>query len=203
MKRLRAIAERIGLVAVICLGGCSESDSRAAHPSGEWLAEQVREAFAQRGYLARASNLAPHLHRLAPQNVAEVRAVYDEYMPALSESELQLFMDAWAGFDGAAALEYAMGIPFTRQAGVARQAAVQSWAIRDPLSASRAVSELIEQKPRMAKELPLALVAGWALAPRGGVEESLLSVPERSDLIGVAVGGIYRRDGPERTLQMG
>lgn len=195
------VAERFSLVFLVWLAGCSQADPGAARPSDERLVEQVRGAFSEGGHLARASKLVPLLQRLAPENLDAVREVYDEYMPALSECELQLFVDAWTGFDGPAALEYAMAIPFAQQRGVASEAAVQGWAIRDPQSANQAVTELLTRRPRKTKDLPSSLVAGWALAPQGGLEDFLLSVPERPDLIGVAVGAVYRRAGPERTLR--
>ena len=201
MSKGTLIAASVCCLPFLVLAGCVEPRSTVTELGPAALAEEIRAAFSEPRPLDRMRRLTSALGQLGPENLDEVRAVYDEYLEGLDELELQPFFDAWARFDGPAAFEYAMGVPFPVQAETAREAALYAWAVHDLISAVRAAEQVAEDRPRIALLLYRPVVRAWALSGQDGLQEYILSTSNKGPFILAAVPQIYQRVGADGLLR--
>lgn len=124
--------------------------------------ESFRRGLEDPDWLTRTHRLSSFLQSLSPENLPEALEALEPHLPWLSTDELRLFMFAWARFDPAGALEYALAWPpQVRRIGAG--AAVYAWGFRDPGAARAALEEV--QAPELAEFLEGRLVAGWTHGP--------------------------------------
>src|SRR5262249_1802194 len=132
------------------------------------LAASIRAALAEGDALDRLGRTASLLQHLDAESLPEVLAVYDQMLPILGQWETRPFVAAWARFDPAGALQHVLAWPFrtTREIGV--EAAIEGWALRDPVAARGAIEQLAADQRALQEPLLVGLLAGWVRSGPGG-----------------------------------
>jgi hypothetical protein len=169
-----------------------EADEVAVEPLGPAL----RAALSDGSQLGRSRKLTQALERLDSENLGEALEVYEAKMWGLGECEIRPFVDAWARFDPAGAVDSIRSWPkATKQVGL--EAAIWSWAQNHPAAARIAAEQLIDESPLFARGLTDNLVVGWVHSGVGGVVKFVEELPQtlRGGAVVALVGSQGRRLG--------
>jgi hypothetical protein len=136
------------------------------------------------------------LQHLDPENVVEVVAVYDRLLNLLDESDIRPFVIAWTRFDPAAALDHTLNWKFPEKQAIGASAAIEGWALRDPIGALQAYEEAKVRVPSNSEDLFLKLLTGWLHSGEGGLVEYIADLSEYKREIAISrVVGRIMRDG--------
>lgn len=181
-----------GLAVVLTLA-CSGSEPQFTPTQ---LAERVRSGLSEQSVLDRQLAVAPLLEELQPENVEAVRTVYLESAAWLSPIDIEIFVDAWARFDGLAAYGFARRAQESLKAP-ALVAALHAWAMSDLPHALRVVNDLVQHEPKFGQQLVEPMVRGWVHSRHTGLEEFLLENPETGELLNAAIPEFYRTRGAD------
>jgi len=154
----------------------------------------IRAALAEKDGLDRVARTATVLQHLDPENVIEAAAVYDRLLNLLDESEIRPFVIAWTRFDPAAALDHTLNWKFPEKQEMGASAAIEGWALFDPIGALQAYDEARVRVSGSAEGLFLNLLTGWLHSGEGGLVEYIadLSDHKREVAISRVVGRIMR-----------
>ena len=146
-------------------------------PPPENLAAALEEALGEPDVLDRTERTAHLLQYLDAENVEEVSKLYHRMLNIIGELAIRPYITAWARFDPEAALNHTLRWPFKDKMEMGAQAAIEAWALRDPVGALEAYEELLERRPGMGDVLLFDLLTGWVYSGHGGVEEYIANLP--------------------------
>ena len=189
------------IVAAFVFGRAATPTEAAGAP--EDLGASVRSALGEAGSLARLARTANLMQHLDADAVPEVAAVYDLMLSGLDECDIRPFVDAWTQIDPAAALDHTLSWPYESRRKFGVDAAIRSWAVRDPFDALLVSEQLRQEHPSLAAGAFKNLVIGWVQSGQRGLDSYIagLSPLRRDDAIGLVVGGLMRRGGTKPTLR--
>lgn len=180
---------------------------RGAAPPGaisapEDLGASIRGALGEGDALERIVRTADLVQHLDAENLPGVRAAYDRMLTVIDQVDIRPFVAAWARFDPAAALDHTLAWPFQTKREYGVEAAMLSWAQRDPLAARLAYEQAAPDHPSVRRTLFIALVAGWVHSGQAGLDRYIADLPRSSQetAAGTAIGALIRRGGPEAVL---
>jgi hypothetical protein len=162
----------------------------------------VRAALGEKDALDRVARTASVLQQIDPENALEAAAVYDQMLNILDELDIRPFMLAWARVDPAAALDHALHWSFLDKQKFAAGAAIEGWAMRDPIGARQAYKSAIADFPSLSEDLFLNLLTGWVYSGEGGLDEYLagLSKQQRDTAITKVAARLMRVGGIDATM---
>jgi hypothetical protein len=162
----------------------------------------IRAALGEKDGLDRAERTASLLQQLDPENVLEAAAVYDRMLNILGELDLRPFVIAWARFDPAAALDHTLRWPFMDKQKMGAGAAIEGWAMRDPIGALQAYKETRARVPSLSEDLFLDMLTGWLYSGEGGLDEYLAGLPNVSQDKAIArvTAKLMRSGGADATM---
>ncbi len=162
----------------------------------------IRAALGEKDAVDRAERTASLLQQLDPENVLEVAAVYDRMLNILDELDIRPFAIAWARFDPAAALDHTLGWPFLDKQKMGASAAIEGWAMRDPIGARKAYEETSARLPSLSEDLFLSLLTGWLYSGEGGIDAYItgLSNVKQEMAITRVAGRLMRSGGADATM---
>jgi len=188
------------IVAAFAAGRATLPPETASPPDDFGAA--IRAALAEKDGVDRAERTASVLQQLDPENVLEVTAVYDRMLNVLDEYDIRPFAIAWARFDPAAALDHSLDWPFMDKQKTGASAAIEGWAMRDPVGALQAYKEAIARRPSLSDDLFLSLVTGWLYSGEGGLDEYMagLSNQRRDMAITRVAAKLMRRGGADAAM---
>jgi hypothetical protein len=188
------------IVAAFAAGRATLPPETASPPDDFGAA--IRAALAEKDGVDRAERTASVLQQLDSENVLEVTAVYDRMLNVLDEYDIRPFAIAWARFDPAAALDHSLGWPFLDKQKTGASAAIEGWAMRDPVGALQAYKEAIARRPSLSDDLFLSLVTGWLYSGEGGLDEYIagLSNQRRDMAITRVAAKLMRRGGADAAM---
>ena len=154
----------------------------------------IRAALAEKDGLDRMARTAAVLQHLDPENVVEATAVYDRLLNLLNEPDIRPFVIAWARFDPAAALDHTLNWRFPDQQNAGANAAIEGWAMRDPIGALQAYDEAKTRVQGSAENLFLHLLTGWLYSGEGGLVEYIADLSDHNREIAISrvVGRVMR-----------
>jgi hypothetical protein len=154
----------------------------------------IRAVLAEKDGLERVARAAAVLQHLGPENVAEAAAEYDRLLNLLDELDIRPFALAWARFDPAAALQHTLRWRSPHQQKIGAAAAMEGWAMRDPVGALQAYEETKTSAPSISEDLFLNLLSGWLYSGDGGLVEYIADLSEykREVAISRVVGKVMR-----------
>jgi hypothetical protein len=154
----------------------------------------IREALAETDPLERVTRIAAVMQHLDSENVAEAVAVYGRLLNLLEEVDIRAFAIAWTRFDPAAALEHTISWRFPDKQQVGASAAMEGWALRDPVGALGAYEEAVASAPSISEELFLSLLTGWLYSGEEGLTEYIAALTghKRELALSRVVGRIMR-----------
>jgi hypothetical protein len=147
-------------------------------PVSSDLGADLLAALAEASPSERLVGLAQALERVDAGNLDRMIEVIDRERTVLSESEIQLFFEAWARFEPLAALEHPLNERWparTRVPSVA--AAMERWALSDPIAAREFVDRRLQAAPKLGQKLIHPFVSGWAHSGAPGAFEYILEIP--------------------------
>jgi hypothetical protein len=177
-----------------------------ATPAPDDLGAEIRAALAEGDVLERFDRTAGLLQHLDSDNLPGVLAVYDQMIAILDDSAIRVFVAAWARFDPLAALDHARAWPFVPKQEIGVQAALSSWALRDPLAARLAIDGVVADQPHLGEKLYHGLVVGWVHsdAEGEGLDRYLADLPPatRDRIVVVAVATLMRARGAEAAIAL-
>ena len=180
---------------------------RSAAPPGassapEDLGASIRLALGEGDMLERIERTAGLLQHLDAENLPAVRAVYDQMLTVIGETDIHPFVAAWVRFDPLGALDHTLAWPFETKRELGAEAAMLGWAQADPLAARMAFEQVARERPGVRRTLLIALVAGWVHSGQEGLDRYIAELPRASQetAAGTAIGALMRRGGPEATL---
>ncbi len=154
-------------VAAFAVGRITTPPAAASAP--EDIAASIRSALSHASALEGFGRTASLLQHLDPETLPEVLAVYDQMLSILDECDIRPFVDAWARFDSAAALDHTLAWPFKIKQEFGVQAAIRSWALHDPLEAQLAYKQTFKENRTLDQEgLFRNLLIGWVHSGQGG-----------------------------------
>ena len=189
-------------VAAFAVGRITTPPEAASAP--EDIAASVRSALSHAGALEGFGRTASLLQHLDPETLPEVLGVYDQMLSILDECDIRPFVDAWARFDAAAALDHTLAWPFKIKQEFGVQAAIRSWALHDPLEAQLAYEQTFKQNRTLDQQaLFRNLVIGWVHSGQGGLDTYLAGLPPiAQDKATVYVAGnLMRKSGAEAAMR--
>lgn len=174
-SRLRGSASGIALAVflIVGVGACdSQPTGSPIEPNMEVdrFGPAVQRALADPSLLRGTQRLAQLLDRLPPDQLDDVRLVFEAEGYALDELELDLFFHAWARIDPAAAVDHARTFSWETKRGPVLAAAIQGWALQDPQAAREVVDDLYNPRSPLSRPLYEGLVLGWASSGEPGLE---------------------------------
>jgi len=154
----------------------------------------IRGALAETDPLDRVTRIAAIMQHLDPQNVVEAAAVYDRLLNLLEEVDIRAFVIAWTRFDPAAAFDHTISWRFPDKQKVGASAAIEGWALRDPIGALQAYEEAATSVPSISEDLFLNMLTGWLYSGEDGLIEYIagLSGHKRELALSRVVGRIMR-----------
>jgi len=164
MERMREIWPGASLIATAlacCTAfGIACGVDRSAPLDAADMQVQVATALRDPETVARTVALVRLLEQLEPGNVAGAAAAVDERLTVIEESDLQLFLHAWAAFDTQAALDHALAWPLKTKREFGAGKVIYYWAWRDGASDAKFnLDSLVESDVR--KSARSELVKGW------------------------------------------
>lgn len=189
-------------VAAFAVGRITTPPEAASAP--EDIAASVRSALSHAGALEGFGRTASLLQHLDPETLPEVLAVYDQMLSILDECDIRPFVDAWARFDSAAALDHTLAWPFKIKQEIGAQAAIRSWALHDPLEAQLAFAQTIKENRTLdQEELFRNLLIGWVHSGQGGLDTYLAGLPPgaQDKATIVVAGNLMRKGGAEAAMR--
>jgi len=197
----------IGLLVAAAVAGFAVGRITTPHEAAlapEDLAGAVRSALSHASALEGFGRTASLLQHLDAETLPEVLAVYDRMLSILDECDIRPFVDAWARFDAAAALEHTLAWPFKIKQKLGVQAAIRSWALHDPLEAQLAYEQTFKNNRTLdQEELFRNLVIGWVHSGQGGLDTYLAGLPPVAQDKGTVVvaGNLMRKSGAEAAMR--
>jgi len=163
------------------------------------MALAARNALGQGSPMVRLGQSTQVLQHLNAENLDEVLAVYEMMLSGLGDCDLRIFSDAWAQFDPRGAFDHAMGWEWSHKRVVGSDAAIRSWAIRDPIEAASALPDIVAENSRIQNRIVDNFVVGWAHSGQPGLDEYIAGIktqaPEK--YVAQVQNAILRRGGPE------
>jgi hypothetical protein len=171
-------------------------------PVSDDFGAAVRAALGEKDALDRIARTASVLQQIDPENALEAAAVYDQMLNILDELDIRPFMIAWSRVDPAAALDHALHWSFMDKQKFAAGAAIEGWAMHDPIGARQAYKSAIADFPSLSETLFLNLLTGWVYSGEGGLDEYLagLSNVNQEMAITRVVGKLMRNGGADATM---
>ncbi len=163
------------VAAAFAVGRSTAPSERA--PTPEDLAAALEAALGEPDVLDRTERTAQLLQHLDSENVTEVAKVYHRMLNILGELAIRPYIAAWARFDPEAALNHTLRWPFQDKMEMGAQAAIEAWALRDPVGALAAYEELSQRRPGLEEVLLFDMLTGWVYSGQGGVEEFIANLP--------------------------
>ena len=130
-----------------------------------------RNALGHGSPMMRLGQSAQVLQHLNAENLEEVLAVYEMMLTGLGDCDLRIFSDAWAQFDPRGAFDHAMGWEWSHKRVVGSDAAIRSWAIRDPIEAAAALPDIVAENSRIQTRIIDNFIVGWAHSGQPGLDE--------------------------------
>ncbi len=190
----------VAVVAAFAAGRVTAPPESASAPDDFGAA--IRAALGEKDGVDRAERTASLLQQLDPENVLEVAAVYDRMINMLDEAAIRPFAIAWARFDPAAALDHTLRWPFRDKQQIGASAAIEGWALRDPIGALQAYEETSARLPSFSDDLLVNMLTGWVYSGEGGLDEYLagLSNVKQDMAITAVVGRRMRSGGADATM---
>lgn len=189
------------LAAAFAIGRGAPPPSPDAAP--EDLAAAIRVALGESSSMERFGRTSSLLRHLGPENLPEVRTIYDQILSVLGECDIRLFVEAWARFDPAAAFDHTNGWRFSskRKSGV--EAALYGWTLRDQLAARLAFQQIAADDTSLQDGLFRNLVTGWVHSGQEGLDAYLAGLTPLAQNKGTAIvaGALGRRDGTEAIVR--
>ena len=175
---------------------------RGAISAPEDLGASIRLALGEGDVLERIVRTADLIQHLDAENLPGVRAAYDRMLTVIDQVDIRPFVAAWARFDPAAALDHTLAWPFQTKREYGVEAAMLSWAQRDPLAARLAYEQVAPDHASVRRTLFIALVAGWVHSGQAGLDRYIaeLSSSAQEAAAGTATGALIRKGGPEAVL---
>jgi len=163
-------------------------------PAPDNFGAAIRAALSEKDGLDRAARIAAISQHLGPENVVEAAAVYDRLINLLGETDIRPFVLAWARFDPAAALDHTLDWKFPNQQKIGAGAAIEGWAMRDPIAARQAYDEARARVTILSEGLLLKLLTGWLNSGKEGLVEYIADLSDQRREIAIArvVGGAMR-----------
>src|SRR5262245_9111120 len=168
----------VAAIAAFAIGRARAPAKPVAAPGD--LGARVRAALGEGDELTRLGQAAILLENLDPSTLPEVLAVYDEMLPVLGQWEIRPFVAAWARFDPAGALEHTRAWPFKIKREIGVEAAIEGWALRDPVAARHAFEQLTAERSALREQLFLGLLAGWVHSGQDGLVGYIAELPPAS-----------------------
>jgi hypothetical protein len=139
---------------------------------------------------------------LDAESLPGVVAVYDRMLSGLDECDIRPFVDAWTRFDPTGALDHTLAWRFRTRQAFGVDAAIRSWAVRDPFEAQLVSEQVGQEHPTLREGVFNNLVVGWVQSGQRGLDSYLagLSPLAQDAAVGLVVGGLMRKGGAEPTL---
>jgi hypothetical protein len=162
----------------------------------------IRAALGEADEVDRAERTAAVLQHLDAENVVEAVAVYDQMINMLDEMDIRPFASAWARFDPAGALDHTLHWRFRDKQQIGASAAIEGWALRDPVAALQAYDDASARFPSFSEDLFLNLLTGWLYSGEGGLVEYIAAIKGHKQEIAIArvVGKLMRKSGADATM---
>jgi len=188
------------VVAAFATGRVTAPPESASAPDDFGAA--IRAALAEEDGVDRAERTASVLQQLDPENVLEVAAIYDRMINILDELDIRPFVSAWARFDPAGALDHTLGWRFRDKQKMGAGAAIEGWAMRDPIGARQAFEETGARLPSLSEDLFLNMLTGWLYSGEGGLDEYLAGLSSQRQEAGVTrvAAKLMRRGGADAAI---
>ena len=164
-------------------GGARLTSSAGAPESNEspgLLRPALEQALRQPSQLDRIRQLSAHIERLDADNLDEALQVYEREHWWLRETEIMLFLEAWARFDPESAHDYAVRWPSSENRLNAITAALRAFALHDPQEAAAKAEERAQAYPRNRSRLIEAAFVGWVESREPGLIDLMATKPEES-----------------------
>jgi hypothetical protein len=139
-------------------------------PPPDDLASAIQASLGEGDNLDRLGRTANLLEGLEPEDLPDVMAVYERMIPSIDSWDLAAFFSAWARFDPAGAIEYALAWPrrnMLEQRRIGIRAALAGWAYTDPSAARVAAEKIAKEHAPIRGDVWAGLVAGWVRSDRG------------------------------------
>jgi hypothetical protein len=153
------------------------------------MREGVSQALSDRDYLSRSAQLVRLLEGLDRGNLIGALDAYEAQLASTGESEIRLFLHAWARLDPAGAFEHVQTWPRAKQ--VPAVAAVSlAWARTDPRATAAAVGRAESQ---VADAAAPGIAQGWALSGQPGVEDWIARRPPGPERIRLVASVVAER----------
>ena len=136
----------------------------------------VADALAEQDLLTRSGMLAAALENLDAGNLDEALAALDAKQVGVTDTELRVFMLAWARFDAAGAYAWAAAQE-SEWSGRLQEAAAYAWGYADPQAAIEILSDTPTGRSGRSP-LTAALMAGWRVnGDVSGMTEQIIAIP--------------------------
>jgi hypothetical protein len=139
-------------------------------PVPDDLAAAIRSALGEGDALERLARTTTLLEDLEPENLPAVVTVYERMITSIDPADLRAFFSAWARFDPAGALEYALAWPrrnMLEERRIGVRAAIAGWAYANPSEARVAAEEVAKKNAPLRGDVWISLVAGWLRSDQG------------------------------------
>ena len=190
----------VAVLAAFATGRVTAPPKSASAPDDFGAA--IRAALGEKDGVDRAERTASLLQQLDPENVLEVAAVYDRMINMLDEPAIRPFAIAWARFDPAAALDHTLSWPVRNKQQMGAGAAIEGWAMRDPIGALQAYEETTARLPSLSEDLFLDMLTGWVYSGEGGLDEYLAGLSNQRQEMGITrvAGRLMRNGGADATM---
>ena len=143
------------------------------------MAPALEAALAEGATSTRLLRLVEALEHLDASNRDSMVAIIEREKSVLSDLELRVIFDAWARLEPESATLYPGNEKWAvSKRKVAMGAAVESWALRDPLAARRLVDLRLANAPKLAPHLVHPFIVGWTASGVPGVVEYIRQLPK-------------------------
>lgn len=166
-------------------------------PRGEFRSA-LSNALADTDRLSRMAKLSVLIAQLSPDNIDIALAMLDDLPPGSDLGrEMGMFVNAWARFDGMAAIAYVDENMDGRMSRWLKASAISGWATTDPYAAATYALENPEGDNSRFNPALMGLVSGWAESDPQAATLFLaeLSPEERNGRMVGEVAERYLRDG--------
>ena len=172
------------------------------------LAGAIRASLGEGDAVRRLAATTALLERLERKDLPDVLAVYEGMMPAIDAWDLGAFFGAWARFDPAGAIEYALALPrrnMLEERRIGVRAALAGWAYADPAKARVAAEKVAKHNAPLRVDVWNGLVTGWVRSGRDleglvGFLDELRPRTQRDKSAEVAVRELVRVAGADAAL---
>lgn len=179
--------------------------AREAPSAGGELGAAVADVLDDPDLLRRIPGFIQLLDGLSPEEFQQVAAGYEESFGELGkdvrEFDLEVLLNAWSRVDPEGAFARVNGWPKYWKK-TARPILMQAWAERDPGAAQRALESL--EDPGEARAYLDALVRGWAISGKPGLEKLVATTPRGSVLqkyTGILINHRVNQQGHEAVMR--